>query len=92
MGTGFKIGNALTNEVVIPVGTKDKWNASAPANDAQFASYFENPELALYMDDSQFGGAVPGLSQLRIQTKSLGTFDFRNGKEGLYVFKRQCCT
>ena len=75
------------NEVIIPVGTKDRWNASASANDVQFSGYFENPELALYMDDRQFGGAVPGLSQLRIQTKSLGTYDFRNGKEGLWPLK-----
>ena len=58
-----------------------------PSDDAQFKGYFENPELALYMDDSQFGTAVPGLSQLRIQTNSLGTFDFRNGKPGLYSLK-----
>ena len=55
--------------------------------DLSFAPYFENPELALYMDDSQFGGAVPALSALRIQTKSLGTYDFRNGHDGLYPLK-----
>jgi len=82
-----RLGMPLTNEVVIPVGMKDKWNASASADDIQFAGYFKNPELALYMDDSQFGGAVPGLAQLRIQTKSLGAFDFRNGKPGLYSLK-----
>jgi hypothetical protein len=80
-----RLGMPLTNEAVIPVGMKDKWNAVTPygGNDLQFAKYFTNPELALYMDDSQFGGAVPGLSALRIQTKSLGAFDFRNGKAGL---------
>jgi hypothetical protein len=77
----------LTNEVVIPIGNKDKWNATSPANDLQFAAYFQNPELALYMDDSQFGGAVPGLSALRIQSNSLGAFDFRNGKKGLFDLK-----
>ncbi len=77
----------LTNEAVIPIGYKDEWNASAPADDAQFNGYFENPELALYMDDSQFGSAVPGLSQLRIQSNSLGAFDFRNGRPGLYPLK-----
>ena len=82
-----RLGMPLTNEVIIPVGYKDEWNASAPANDAQFDSYFKNPELALYMDDSKFGAAVPGLSQLRIQTNSLGQFDFRNDKQGLYPFK-----
>jgi len=82
-----RLGMPLTNEAVIPIGYKDEWNASAPSDDAQFKSYFENPELALYMDDSQFGSAVPGLSQLRIQTNSLGAFDFRNGKPGLYPLK-----
>ncbi|MFC4230809.1 DUF4331 family protein [Parasediminibacterium paludis] len=82
-----RLGMPLTNEVVIPIGQKDKWNATSPSNDLQFATYFKNPELALYMDDSQFGGAVPGLSSLRIQSNSLGSFDFRNGKPGLYGLK-----
>ncbi len=82
-----RLGMPLTNEAVIPIGYKDKWNATYPSGDLQFASYFENPELALYMDDSQFGKAVPGLSKLRIQSKSLGSYDFRNGHEGLYSLK-----
>ena len=52
-----------------------------------FTNYFYNPELALYMDDSQFGGAVPAFMPLRIQSKSLGAFDFRNGKDGLFGLK-----
>src|SRR5690606_16907007 len=47
-----RLGMPLTNEAVIPLMAKDKWNATNPANDLQFASYFMNPELALYMDDS----------------------------------------
>jgi len=84
-----RLGMPLTNEVVIPVGMKDLWNATTPYNnsDLQFAANFENPELALYMDASQYGGAVPALNQLRIQTASLGTYDFRNGKAGLYSLK-----
>jgi len=82
-----RLGMPLTNEAVIPVGMKDKWNATNPANDLQFASYFMNPELALYMDDSQFGGAVPSLNALRIQNHALGAYDFRNGKAGLYSLK-----
>jgi hypothetical protein len=84
-----RLGMPLTNEAVIPVGMKDKWNSLTPYNnnDLQFATYFKNPELALYMDNSQFGGAVPSLNALRIQTASLGTYDFRNGKPGLYPLK-----
>ncbi|MDZ7897522.1 MAG: DUF4331 domain-containing protein [Arcicella sp.] len=84
-----RLGMPLTNEAVIPIGMKDRWNATSPygGEDLQFAKYFTNPELALYMDDSQFGGAVPSLNALRIQSKSLGSFDFRNGKPGLFGLK-----
>lgn len=84
-----RLGMPLTNEAVIPLGEKDRWNSKTPYNnnDLAFASYFKNPELALYMDDSQFGGAVPSLAALRIQSKSLGSYDFRNGKLGLYGLK-----
>lgn len=84
-----RLGMPLTNEAVIPVGSKDKWNATSPyaSADLQFAPFFSNPELALYMDSSQFGGAVPSLKDLRIQSRSLGSYDFRNGKPGLFVLK-----
>jgi len=82
-----RLGMPLTNEVIIPIGDKDKWNALDPSTDLQFAKYFSNPELALYMDDSKFGGAVPSLNELRIQAKSLGSFDFRNGHKGLFGLK-----
>jgi hypothetical protein len=84
-----RLGMPLTNEAVIPVGMKDKWNSLTPysSNDLQFASYFTNPELGLYMDDSKFGAAVPSLNALRIQSASLGSFDFRNGRPGLYPLK-----
>ncbi len=84
-----RLGMPLTNEAVIPIGMKDRWNATSPYGgaDLQFAKYFTNPELALYMDDSKFGGAVPSLNALRIQTMALGAFDFRNGKPGLYGLK-----
>lgn len=81
-----RLGMPLTNEAVIPIGMKDKWNAYSPYEtpiELSYAPHFVNPELALYMDDSKFGGAVPGLSDLRIQTSSLGAFDFRNGAAGL---------
>ncbi|MCX6140936.1 MAG: DUF4331 family protein [Candidatus Kapabacteria bacterium] len=82
-----RIGMPLTNEAVIPVGDKDRWNAGTPyetTRELSYGKYFVNPELALYMDDSKFGGAVPALADLRIQSKSLGTYDFRNGADGLY--------
>ena len=40
-----RLGNPLVNEVVIPVGKKDRWNASKPKNDGQFLNYVVEPEL-----------------------------------------------
>jgi len=85
-----RIGMPLTNEVVIPIGNKDYWNRITPYDelaDVILDEYFFNPELAWYMDDSQFGGAVPAFSPLRVQSSSLQAFDFRNGKDGLWPLK-----
>lgn len=86
-----RLGMPLTNEVVVPIGDKDYWNALTPyqdlANIDQFGNYFYNPELALYMDDDNFGGAVPAFAALRIQENSLGAFDFTNGADGLFGLK-----
>ncbi len=86
-----RLGMPLTNEAVIPVGYKDLWNALSPyedlANLKTFGKFFYAPELALYMDDTFFGGAVPSFSPLRIQRKSLGAFGFGNDQDGLYALK-----
>jgi hypothetical protein len=41
-----RLGMPLVNEVVIPIGQKDRFNASKPVNDIQFAGSVLNPELA----------------------------------------------
>ncbi|MFZ1703398.1 MAG: DUF4331 domain-containing protein, partial [Saprospiraceae bacterium] len=85
-----RLGMPLTNEAVIAVGDKDLWNRLTPydeISETTLDKYFFNPELALYMDDDLFGGAVPAFAPLRVQTKSLGAFDFSNGGDGLYGLK-----
>ena len=88
-----RLGMPLTNEAVIPVGFKDYWNAISPYDeitDTLLDQFFYNPELALYMDDDQFGGAVPAFAPLRIQEASptiLGPVDFTNGADGLFILK-----
>ncbi|MCW3078480.1 MAG: hypothetical protein JWO32_3089 [Bacteroidetes bacterium] len=83
-----RIGMPLTNEAIIPIGSKDVWNSRTPYNEiAYHETYFCNPELGLYMDDSQFGTAIPALSALRTQSNSLQAYDFRNGKPGLFPLK-----
>ena len=81
-----RLGMPLTNEAIIPIGDKDAWNRLTPYEElaeTTWDEYFYNPELALYMDDDQFGGAVPALAALRIQEASLGQFDFTNGADGV---------
>ncbi len=41
-----RLGNPLINEVVIPLGKKDRWNATDPSEDAKFLKHYTNPELA----------------------------------------------
>ena len=85
-----RLGMPLTNEAIIPIGDKDYWNSITPYEelaDTKMDAYFYNPELALYMDDDLFGGAVPSFAALRIQTNSLGAFDFSNGGDGLFGLK-----
>ena len=86
-----RLAMPLTNEVINPIGSKDFWNSITPYQDlaynGRYGNNYYNPELALYMDDSRFGGAVPAFRALRIQSNSLGMFDFRNDKNGLYGLK-----
>lgn len=85
-----RLGMPLTNEAVIPIGSKDLWNSLTPYDELGETSldeFFYNPELALYMDDDLFGGAVPALSALRIQRNSLQAFDFGNMQDGLFPLK-----
>ncbi|MGI4835316.1 MAG: DUF4331 family protein [Janthinobacterium lividum] len=91
-----RLGMPLTNEVINPIGSKDRWNARTPyTEDAQTDDYLSNPELGLYVDNRLFGGAVPQLMPLAIQTKSLAGFpglpangfDFGNTQPGLYPLK-----
>ncbi len=45
-----RLGMPLVNEVVLPLGKKDAWNASLPANDGQFLNYVTDPELGKLMN------------------------------------------
>jgi hypothetical protein len=86
-----RLGMPLTNEAIIPIGYKDLWNSLTPYQDLPmlktFGNFFYNPELALYMDSTFFGGAIPALKPLRIQRNSLGSFGFGNEQNGLYALK-----
>ncbi len=86
-----RLGMPLTNEAVVPIGYKDLWNRLTPYQDLgllkTFGNFFYNPELALYMDQSFYAGAVPAFMPLHIQKKSLGAYGFGNTQDGLYPLK-----
>jgi hypothetical protein len=54
-----RLGMPLVNEVVIPLGLKDRFNASDPVNDGQFASFVLNPEPARLIPVLYPGVKVP---------------------------------
>ena len=41
-----RLANPLVNEVVIPTGLKDQWNALQPSQEARFEKYYTTPILA----------------------------------------------
>lgn len=53
-----RLGHALVNEVVIGLNDKNVWNASHPANDAQFLTYVTNPTLPALLQ-ALFGVTAP---------------------------------
>ena len=53
-----RLGQPLVNEVVIPVGEKDRFNASMPNEDTQFANLVANPEFPVILN-ALFGIEVP---------------------------------
>jgi hypothetical protein len=58
-----RLGNPLFNEVIVPVGDKDRWNALDPSDDKEFVEYVEHPELAKLLP-ILYPGAFPNLAGL----------------------------
>jgi Domain of unknown function (DUF4331) len=58
-----RLGNPLFNEVIVPLGDKDRWNALPPAADKQFVKYVEKPELAGLLP-VLYPGVFPNLAKL----------------------------
>ncbi|MGH9120003.1 MAG: DUF4331 domain-containing protein [Acidimicrobiales bacterium] len=67
-GTGpFKqvsrLGNPLFNEVIVPMGQKDRWNSVPPADDKRFVEFVQRPELAALLP-VLYPGVFPNLAAL----------------------------
>jgi hypothetical protein len=58
-----RLGNPLFNEVLVPLGRKDRWNASQPSDDENFADGVKHPELAGLLP-VLYPGVFPNLAAL----------------------------
>jgi uncharacterized protein DUF4331 len=56
-----RLGNPLFNEVIVPVGDKDRWNAVDPIDDVGFEKYVNRPELGKLLP-VLYPGVFPNLA------------------------------
>jgi hypothetical protein len=75
-----RLGAPLVNEVVIGLPDKDRWNASVPKDDAQFADYVTNPSLPVLLQ-ALFGGA--GVKAPKVYPRTDLVAAFLTGIKGL---------
>jgi hypothetical protein len=68
-----RMGNPLFNEVLVALKDKDNYNQASPPDDAAFATYAENPEIAFLINFVLFGDptgqaplATTGRADLRL--------------------------
>jgi hypothetical protein len=59
-----RLGNPLFNEVIVPMGEKDRWNSLSAADDGQFLKYVQHPELAGLLP-VLYPGVFPKLAALK---------------------------
>ena len=65
-----RLGNPLFNEVIVPMGRKDEWNASRPADDKNFVGFVQRPELAALLP-VLYPGVFPNLAALNADRADL---------------------
>jgi hypothetical protein len=59
-----RLGNPLFNEVIVPMGEKDGWNAGAPVGDSEYLKFVQHPELARLLP-VLYPGVFPNLAGLK---------------------------
>ena len=66
-------GNPLINELVIGIGSKDRFSMDQPKNDGQFANFFLDPPIA-HIVEALYGGALKIPAAPRIDLLPLVTY------------------
>ncbi len=57
-----RMGNPLVNELIIGTGSKDRWNATDPADEVQFLDFYLNPRLVAVVN-AIFGTGFPTMNR-----------------------------
>jgi hypothetical protein len=52
-----RMGNPLINELIVGIGSKDRFSMDQPRNDSQFASFFLDPPI-VHIVEALYGGAL----------------------------------
>ncbi len=73
-----RIGNPLINELIIGIGSKDRFSMDQPVNDSQFANFFLDPPI-VHIVEALYGGALkvptaPRFDLLPLVTYSQGVY------------------
>jgi hypothetical protein len=57
-----RLGEPLINEAVIPLGQKDAWNRSDPADDSRFTGFYRRPEVSR-LENLLYGSALSPIAE-----------------------------
>ena len=68
-----RMGNPLINELLIGIGSKDRFSMDEPRNDAQFAGFFLDPPIVRIVE-ALYGGALTVPSAPRFDLLPLVTY------------------
>jgi hypothetical protein len=68
-----RMGNPLINELVIGIGSKDRWSMDQPKNDMQFSAFFLDPPI-VHIVQAVYGGALKVPSAPRTDLLPLVTY------------------
>lgn len=68
-----RMGNPLINELVIGIGSKDRWSMDQPKNDSQFANFFLDPPI-VHVVEAVYGGGLKVPSAPRTDLLPLVTY------------------
>jgi len=68
-----RMGNPLINELLVGIGSKDRFSMDQPANDSQFADFFLDPPI-VHIVEALYAGALSVPSAPRLDLLPLVTY------------------